>query len=254
MNFLNLPLYTMIQLQHSVKRVLPLLIIPYTVASLIVISYYAYLKYKNWIDIRNVPPYTRYQMDLDKVKKNLRIKSTVYNFILLLAIAELIDNALMQTAIIFEFDFKHPSKYLVTISNSCVIWAGDLTTLDNKSTFLRVRALEIGIVMMTMFPIIMSLFYVILRRLFINYPYHQHIRKYIVYILVQFILKVSLSCFLQKWYFEQLILRALRSRSLRDGSLSHKGRFATFVRSYWTPQRITRKYVKPVTSKLHVLN
>ena len=26
--------------------------------------------------------------------------------------------------------------------------------------------------------------------------------------------------------------RALRSRSLRDGSLPHKGRFATFVRSY----------------------
>ena len=28
-----------------------------------------------------------------------------------------------------------------------------------------------------------------------------------------------------------LIARALRSRSLRDGSLSYKGRFATFVRS-----------------------
>ena len=196
----------MIQLQQSVKLVLPLLIFPYMVASLIVISYYTYLKYKNWIYIRNVPPYTGYQIDLDKVKKNLRIKSTVYNFILLLAIAELIDNALMQTAIIFEFDFKHPSNYEVTISNSCDFWAGDLTILDNKSTFLRVRALEIGVVMMTMFPIIMSLFYVILRRLFINYPYHQHIRKYIVYILVQFILKVSLSCFLQTWYFEQLIL------------------------------------------------
>ena len=29
-----------------------------------------------------------------------------------------------------------------------------------------------------------------------------------------------------------LIGRALRSRSLRDGSLPHKGRFATFVRSF----------------------
>ena len=34
----------------------------------------------------------------------------------------------------------------------------------------------------------------------------------------------------------------------------YKGRFATFVRSYWNPQKITHKYVKPVTSKLHVLN
>ena len=49
-----------------------------------------------------------------------------------------------------------------------------------------------------------------------------------------------------------LIIRALRSRSLRDGLLSH--RFATFVCSYWTPQNLTYKYVKPVTSKLHVLN
>ena len=51
-----------------------------------------------------------------------------------------------------------------------------------------------------------------------------------------------------------LTVRALRSRSFRDGSLPHKGRFATFVRSYWTLQKITHKYVKPVTSKLHVLN
>ena len=56
------------------------------------------------------------------------------------------------------------------------------------------------------YTIVMSLFYVILRRLFINYPYHQHIRKYILYILVQFILKVSLTCFVQTRYFEQLIL------------------------------------------------
>ena len=41
---------------------------------------------------------------------------------------------------------------------------------------------------------------------------------------------------------------ATRSRSLRDGSLSNKGHFATFVCSYWTPQRITHEYVIPVTS------
>ena len=52
----------------------------------------------------------------------------------------------------------------------------------------------------------MSLFYVILRRLYINYPYHQHIRKYILYIVMQFILKVTTTCFLQTRYFEQLIL------------------------------------------------
>ena len=158
----------------------------------------------NWRAIRNVPGYTGYLVDLDKVMKNLRIKSTVYNFILILSIAELITNLLTLTALIANFELKLEHRCKLTISNSCVIWAGDPT--DNKSTFLIVKALDIGVVLMTMFPIIMSLFYVILRRLFINYPYHQHIRKYILYILVQFILKVSLTCFVQERYFEQLIL------------------------------------------------
>ena len=196
----------MITFLHVVGGVLPLIIIPYTVASLIVISYYTYLKYKNWRDIKNVPAYPRYQVDLDKVRKSLRIKSTVYNFILILSIAELITNILTQTALIEIFDFNLEHRYKVFISNSCVIRDIDLTNLENKSTFLIVKALDIGVVMMTMFPILMSLFYVILRRLFINYPYHQHIRKYILYILVQFILKVSLTCFLQTRYFEKLIL------------------------------------------------
>ena len=194
---------------HVVEGVLPFIIFPYTVASLIVVSYYTYLKYKNWRDIRNVPAYTGYQVDLGKVMKNLRIKSTVYNFILILSIAELITNLLTQTAKIAEFDFKSltlQQLYKVTISNFCVIRDGDPSDINIKSTFTIIKALDIGVVMMTMFPIIMSLFYVILRRLLINYPYYQNIRKYIMYILVQFILKVSLECFLQTRYFEQLIL------------------------------------------------
>ena len=38
--------------------------------------------------------------------------------------------------------------------------------------------------------------------------------------------------------------RALRSRSLRDGSLPHKGRFATFVRSYSALRALKRPLKK----------
>ena len=39
------------------------------------------------------------------------------------------------------------------------------------------------------------------------------------------------SFFKQLWTYKLIYIRALRSRSLRDGSLSYKGRSATFVRS-----------------------
>ena len=41
-------------------------------------------------------------------------------------------------------------------------------------------------------------------------------------------------CILRASLIQMSIVRVFRSRSLRDGSLSYKGRFATFVRSYWT--------------------
>ena len=51
-----------------------------------------------------------------------------------------------------------------------------------------------------------SLFFVIIQRLYTNYPYLRCIRKYILYIILQFILKAALTCFPQTRYFEQLIL------------------------------------------------
>ena len=43
--------------------------------------------------------------------------------------------------------------------------------------------------------------------------------------------KRSLKVFLDVYWMLFYIIRALRSRSLRDGTLPHKGRFASFVRS-----------------------
>ena len=187
----------MVSFHHIVQGILPFSVFPYTVASLFVISYYTYLKYKNWREIRNVPPY--------KFKKSLQLKSIVYSFILILSVAELAANLSMQTSLILQFDLK---QYIhrVTVSKSCVIKDRDLASLNNKSTFLIERALDVGVAILTMFPITMSLFYVILRCIYINYPYHQHVRKYILYIVMQFILKVTTTCFLQTRYFEQLIL------------------------------------------------
>ena len=50
-----------------------------------------------------------------------------------------------------------------------------------------------------------------------------------------------------------LLIRALRSRSLRDGSLSHKGRFATFVRSC-SALRASKRQLKKSHLKSACLN
>ena len=79
----------------------------------------------NWRDIRNVPAFTEYLVDLDiiKVKKNLRIKSTVYNFIIILSIAELIDNVLMQTAIQKSEPGVHVQHMAISPYNVSIIWS-----------------------------------------------------------------------------------------------------------------------------------
>ena len=53
-------------------------------------------------------------------------------------------------------------------------------------------------------------------------------------------------------YIDNFITRALRSRSLRDGSLSHKGRIATFVRSC-SALRASKRPLKKLYLKLACL-
>ncbi|KAI6646111.1 hypothetical protein LOD99_9462 [Oopsacas minuta] len=144
-------------------------------------------------------------VDLNEVLTNFRIKSIIYNFILTLSVLELIANVSVQTAQIARYDFNDTVSNPANISHSCVIRDPSLIALLDKSTLLVERIRSFGIIIWTMFPIIMSLFFVILRRLFINYPYKQHIRKYIIYIVLQFLVKIILSSFMQTHYFEHLL-------------------------------------------------
>ena len=48
-----------------------------------------------------------FEVDLTKVKKNLQVKSTVYDLIIFLSIYELIVNVLIQACEINKFDFEH---------------------------------------------------------------------------------------------------------------------------------------------------
>ena len=51
----------------------------------------------------------------------------------------------------------------------------------------------------------MALFYIILRRMYLKVSYHKHIRKYIIYIVLQFVVKSVLVNFIQTYYFGILL-------------------------------------------------
>ena len=169
--------------------IFPFVIFPYCLVILFVICYYALMKYRIWREIRNVCHPPTIKIDRNKFKLNLQIKSMVYSFILVLSITELVANILFQSSQIRKFNSKINIVYPEIISEDCVIESTDMIQLLHKSTFMIARAQNIGIVLWTMFPILLSLFFVILRHMYLNHSYNRCIRKYIIYIFLQLLVK-----------------------------------------------------------------
>ena len=63
----------------------------------------------------------------------------------------------------------------------------------------------VAIVVISEIPILIALFYIILRRMYLNVSYHKHIRKYIIYIVSQFMMRSVLVCIMQTYYFGVLL-------------------------------------------------
>ena len=194
----------MLSLSQFIREFSPLIIFPYVLAALFIISYYILLKYRVRRNIKEISIATRKESETELILKNLHVKSMVYTFILILSISELVANILLQVSQINKYDFKIVVPRSEIISNSCVIRDADMIAMIEKQTFLVNRTLSIGITIWTMFPVTIALFFVVLRRMFLNAPYQQCIRKYCVYILIQFIVKTLLSCFMQTRYFAEL--------------------------------------------------
>ena len=175
----------------------PLVLFPYFIVALFVIFYFIYLKYKLQIKIKNINCSQTGQL------QSLQVKSTIYNFILTLCISEFVANIGLNASEIQIYYFSN--LHSIQISNTCEIRDVYLLFLYDESTFYTSRIRSIGLNIWTMIPIISSLFFVILRRIYINYPYHQHIQKYIVYILFEYLFKTLTSFFIHTGYFTLLL-------------------------------------------------
>lgn len=175
----------------------PLVLFPYAIVALFVICYFIYLRFLIRIKIKNINYSQSGQL------QSLLIKSTIYNFILTLCISEFVANIGLNASEIQIYYFS--SAHSIQISNTCEIRDVYLLFLSDESTFYTSRIRSISLNIWAMIPIITSLFFVILRRLYINYPYHQHIQKYIVYILFEYLVKTLTSFFIHTGYFTLLL-------------------------------------------------
>ena len=192
-------------LHQFLFRFSPLVIFPYIITASIVSSYYIFLKFRLRREIKHLPYLQAVGVNFSNVLNQLRIKSTIYNFILFLSLLEIISNILLQTSIYVKFNYNTSDLKPVHVSNSCTLNDSDLIGLSEISTFLVYFTFRFSTNVWTMFPMILSVFFVVLRQLFINYPYRKLVRKYIIYIVIQFLVKTILSSFIRTYFFSQLL-------------------------------------------------
>ena len=179
------------------------MIIPYILVALFVISYIACLKYLIRKEIQKLPT-AIYGIDVNNLKKNLQIKSMVYNFIFIISIIEFVSNIVLETDLLIIPTIV-PEDYWINLTNSCRMEDRDLKVIGIRSTFFFSRTRNIAEVTFSELFILMGLFYIILRRMYLNVPYHRHIRKYIIYIVIQFVVKCVFVSFIQTFYFGLLL-------------------------------------------------
>ena len=194
----------MYTLKHFLTEIPPLVIIPYTILVLLVIANFIYEKYLIRKAIRGLSFSTECE-DVNRIK-NLRIKSLVHSFIIFLTALEIVVNISFESGVIMKYDFNpfHPNH--INVSNSCLITDPYLISLVESSYLSASLIFNISIIIGTSIIPIISLFFVILRRIYINYPYKQYIRKYVVLIALRFVVMAILYCLMQTWYLVQLLL------------------------------------------------
>ena len=181
------------------NQILSFGIIFYLLIVAFTISYFFYKKYLILGKIRNVPHHTIFSIDLTKVKKNLQIKSMIYNFILIISSIECVTFTVWGIIFVYTSYRQHSVNYynvvvLVSANSSCILQHTTLAHfIMNIATIL---ALNVGT--------LVALFFAVLRRAFINYPYRRLIKYFVLYILLRSIFLIPLSYFLVTSYFVKI--------------------------------------------------
>ena len=155
----------MLQVSTLFQDISPLFMVPYLALITFVLAYFAYQKYKVRIRIRNVPPFTILEKDLGKEKKNLQIESIIYDFILFLIILEILVHIFWGIGMFLNYDLNQNPNNLIR----------DETALFETIHLNRFVLLlsNLVVILVSIIPPVVTLFCIVLRRLFISLPIRQ---------------------------------------------------------------------------------
>ena len=198
----------MLSFYTFLTKIRPFIIVPVLSIMLFVIAYFIHQKCRLIVQIQNVPLSTIFQVNLNKVKKNLQIQSVIYNFILVIAFWELSVNLLWGVGQIYQYDIlyiaKNSAPKTMHLTNSCYTTDTILIGLFRDEPFVYWISSFVEI-LLNQFPPLLCLFLIVLRRLFLDLPYKRWIIRYSIFIFCRFSGLILLSCFIQTFYLAHLL-------------------------------------------------
>ena len=185
----------------EIYRVASFSLVPYLVMTLFTIPYFIHQKILISQRIKNIPATTIFSTDLSKVKKNLKIQSLIYNFIIIISSFEAIALLLSTT------------EYICSIFGLCQEYYLEETvenTNTNKSCEILYNT-KLGVFfvasssLVLLIPILVNLFLIVLRRAYLSVPYRRWIVGYSGYFLFRLVCIILTEFFLPTQHFKFLM-------------------------------------------------
>ena len=181
---------------HRISKVAAFALIPYLIIAVFTIPYFVHQKIQNSQRIKNIPATTIFATDLSKVKKNLKIQSLIYNFIIIISSFEALCSLLITVGTICtSFDFcKQDLKVRIVNTNtnkSCNLYSQTRTFEFAKTSGSLVFLL----------PILLNLFLIVLRRAYLSVPYRRWIVGYSGYFLFRLVYIILSAYFIVTQFF-----------------------------------------------------
>ena len=182
---------------EQIDRVVSFSLIPYLVITVFTIPYYIHQKILISQRIKNIPATTIFSTDLSKVKKNLKIQSLIYNFIIIISSFEAL-GCLLITVDHICTHFSHcKAKYLIVRI---------VNTNTNKSCNFHGKTgnymfTQISGSLMFLLPILVNLFLIVLRRAYLSVPYRRWIIGYSGYFLFRLVYLILSDYFIVTQFF-----------------------------------------------------
>ena len=175
-----------------INKIISFALIPYLTITVLTIPYFVHKKIQISQRIKNIPATTIFSTDLSKVKKNLKIQSLIYNFIIIISSFEaLVCLLLTASNICTYFDYCQANHLKVKVVNTSTNKSCNLYSESRNFIFAMTSGSSVFLL-----PILINLFLIVLRRVYLSVPYRRWIIGYSGYFLFRLVYLILSAYFI----------------------------------------------------------